>query len=1236
MANNFDLSGHQLGNYRLISLLGEGGMGSVYRAIQVNLDREVAVKILPRGLASNPDFVTRFEREAKTVAQLDQHNHIISIIDYGTEDNISYVVMPLLSGGSLAQRMRSGEPYTLDDIANLLDALASALDFAHDVGIIHRDIKPDNIMFNQLDNPFIVDFGIAKIVRGDVTSLTGAGQAIGTPAFMAPEQWRGEQIVPATDQYALAIVIYILLTNGKFPFTAPTPESLMFKHLQEVPTRPDMHRMDLPDGVSDVLLKALSKNPNDRWMTNEAFANAFRDAIEGRNVAYASTPTQVDETTTGPYRTRVTPTPASGTFPQVQRRNNLLLFGLPTLIIIVLIAALVIVLSGSGGGNDNRDNENAGANVTATTSATLTDTPTVVTQVAIAALTETTTLTETVAPTNTTQPSATATNSLEPSATNSPQPTATFSDTPEIPPTLEPAETLIARANAQDTATAIMAATQTATSFTPTSTPDVRATIDAYRTETATQWTLTPSITFTPTYTATATFTLTPTFTSTLIDTPSPSHTNTLTMTYTSAPTSIAELSPLILAANGVESNDDWEPIIQDVNGYQMALVPVGEFEMGSTDSSADINEDPHQQTVTAPFYIDVYEVTNVQFAAFLSDPANANNRSAEGIEYLNDDDRDTRIEQGDGVWMSALGYEQYPVVEVTWFGARDFCNWRDARLPTELEWEYAASGPSNWQFPWGDEWNADNVVWDTNNPSDTNTAEVGTRPQGASWVGALDMSGNVLEWVSSLHLEYPYGSDHEDITNTIGVHVMRGGSSGYLNPGYSRTADRSGFGAQLSNNFGGFRCARGIGTTSPELTAEITDADNSDTADIDRSITTDPITLANESVESNDEWEPYIQVIDGVEMALVPVGCFEMGSSEDLVTQPVHRQCINEPFWIDVYKVSRSVYDLCVDTGECIEAAVDSISFEPSHPVNNITWYMAALFCESRDARLPSERQWEYAARGPDSLNYPWGNEFEASQIISISNDEARATVDAEPSGESWVGARQLTFNGREWTSSLYYEYPYDASDGRESGSGNQRVRRGNDGYSRTWSRGDMIWDSTAFRCVRTFNTSDLIEENVALTSTPTISNPSNDLPQLIIDVVTANIRTGPGTDYEIQQVIMQGESFSIVSTWSRGGFQWYEIMLDDDLTAWVADTVVTLADPVADIPESSTIPATPVYASITSEVIIIEDYCWNDNCVYVDDIGAIQEIDSTTYVLRMSNGLYIRVPISVVSLRQ
>lgn len=287
MATTPDLSGRILGQYQIIERIGVGGMAAVYRAYQSKLRREVALKILPDALAENPQYEERFEREAATAASL-EHPHIVPIFDYGTDHGISYVAMRLLTGGSLGDRMANREKQgadlpSLSEIARLLKQVGSALDYAHGRGVIHRDIKPSNIMFDDQGNPFIVDFGIAKVLHA-TSGITSTGQAMGTPAFMAPEQWRAETPSPATDQYALGVLVYAMLT-GRIPFEAPTPFGLMHLHMNEFPTAPSLIRADIPDSVNDVINRAMAKKPEDRYPTITAFAEDFQAAISGMDFA---------------------------------------------------------------------------------------------------------------------------------------------------------------------------------------------------------------------------------------------------------------------------------------------------------------------------------------------------------------------------------------------------------------------------------------------------------------------------------------------------------------------------------------------------------------------------------------------------------------------------------------------------------------------------------------------------------------------------------------------------------------------------------------------------------------------------------------------------------------------------------------------------------------------------------------------------------------------------------------
>ncbi len=291
-----NLVGSTLGQYELQEFLGKGGMGVVYRALQPRLSRFVAVKILSETQANRPEQVKRFHREAETSAAL-EHPHIVPIYDYGTENSMNFVVMRLLPGGSLSdhieqvllgQRPRA----SLQEVGKLLQQIAGALDYAHVRNVIHRDVKPSNVMFDDSGHAFLVDFGLVKLLDNSRSNLTGAGMILGTPAYMAPEQWRDEPLSPATDQYALGVLLFLLL-SGQLPFDGDSsPYELMQQHCEVRP--PDVHHLqrDIPTKVSAVIHRALAKNPTDRYPNCTEFATIFTEAVlssYSTNAAPAST-----------------------------------------------------------------------------------------------------------------------------------------------------------------------------------------------------------------------------------------------------------------------------------------------------------------------------------------------------------------------------------------------------------------------------------------------------------------------------------------------------------------------------------------------------------------------------------------------------------------------------------------------------------------------------------------------------------------------------------------------------------------------------------------------------------------------------------------------------------------------------------------------------------------------------------------------------------------------------------
>jgi WD40 repeat protein/tRNA A-37 threonylcarbamoyl transferase component Bud32 len=280
------MSGTKFGRYEIIAELGRGGMATVFHAYDPHFERDVAVKVLPREYLHHPSARPRFEREAKSVAAL-EHAAIVPVYDYGEEDGQPYLVMRFMTGGSLGHRLHNGA-LTVREAAPILTRVGAALDEAHAQGIIHRDIKPDNILFDKRGEAYLADFGIVKSMGASI-SLTGEDLLMGTPAYMSPEQVEGE-VEPdgRSDIYALGIVLFEMLT-GDAPFDASTPAKLLIKHvLDPVPSILAV-KPDLPPDCERVIARVLAKNRADRYSTGGAFARDL-EALAGGTVMPATAP----------------------------------------------------------------------------------------------------------------------------------------------------------------------------------------------------------------------------------------------------------------------------------------------------------------------------------------------------------------------------------------------------------------------------------------------------------------------------------------------------------------------------------------------------------------------------------------------------------------------------------------------------------------------------------------------------------------------------------------------------------------------------------------------------------------------------------------------------------------------------------------------------------------------------------------------------------------------------------
>ena len=267
------LEGNTIGQYQIIEQVGRGRMATVYKAYQPNLDRYVGVKVLAQDLAETEGFIARFQREAKAVARL-RHRNILTVFDYGRQGDVFYLVTEYVSGGSL--RGYLGWPQDLGYAVSIVSQVGDALAHAHRLGLVHRDVKPGNILMAEENWPLLSDFGLVKMVA-EGTQLTASGASVGTPQYMSPEQAQGLAVDGRSDVYCLGAVLYEAVT-GRPPFTTDSPMAVILMHINEPLSPPHLLRPDLPKEMERVIVKALAKSPADRYQRMEEFLADLQEA----------------------------------------------------------------------------------------------------------------------------------------------------------------------------------------------------------------------------------------------------------------------------------------------------------------------------------------------------------------------------------------------------------------------------------------------------------------------------------------------------------------------------------------------------------------------------------------------------------------------------------------------------------------------------------------------------------------------------------------------------------------------------------------------------------------------------------------------------------------------------------------------------------------------------------------------------------------------------------------------
>jgi formylglycine-generating enzyme required for sulfatase activity len=722
----------RLGKYEIIEKLGKGGFATVFRAHDTTLRRDVALKILHQVMVADPDFVRRFENDARAAANL-EHPRIVTVHDMGQLEQRFYIAMQFLPGGSLTDRIKREGPFSFEEAVVVVQQVAEALAYAHQKGFVHRDIKPTNILFDAQGEAVVSDFGLVKAAESSIVARSTVGGIVGTPAYIAPEAWEERDVSPATDVYALGCVFFEMLT-GKRLFKGETSPAVMMAHFRP-PEYPEQWPEGVPPEVEGVLGEALMQDPDKRYASMGNFATALEELVA-----------QVADPLATPYEGLEIALTEGRWDDALQRADEIIAQDAGYRDVQTLRKRAV-----EGKAEAERAQWAAQWREKALEAEQQGD----VEAARVAAKRwldmapespEAKALLERLKPVAKEPPPGPET---EPQTG---QPLPAPPDSQPQPPddrttgTGSPEKSGLSQVPLWGWALGGMAiialivgiALSQGKGVVPLDTPSVTVTLSPDMLPPA-------NASWGDTWTR-------PVDGAVMVYVPS----GEFQMGSTEEEVDIA----LQLC------KERWEDCERD---------------WFDEESPADIVD-------LDGFWIDKYEVTNSQFAMFLNEQGNQKEGGITflnlgGTTWFNLESPYCAIEKSNGEFQPKSGYANHPVNSVTWYGARAYSRWVGGRLPSDAEWEKAARGTDGWIYPWGDKRPTIELCnfADNNRGATKLIAEtpVGTySPEGDSPYGCADMAGNVTEWTRSIHEVAGFDPEGKQVTRVFENAAVRGGSA--------------------------------------------------------------------------------------------------------------------------------------------------------------------------------------------------------------------------------------------------------------------------------------------------------------------------------------------------------------------------------------------------------------------------------------------------------------------------